>query len=345
MGNALELSRAAPDRPFINLDIGGGTANIAWGLDGEVRSCGCYYVGARHIQVEPGTYRVRSLSPFARAVLADLSIDAAIHSQLAPNELAKILDYYVDALEAAVSGRTLPPGEAARVHCQAEFILPASDTEPVITLSGGVGELAYRHLAGELMPTTTAFGDLGIDLALRICESSLLGRNLKSHVPSGLGRATVYGLTLHGTDVSGTTIYLPRPEILPLIDLPILGTIGDLTGDADLLTLLALAARAVEGAVLRVELEATDTSTVRALGQRLARQFLERPFPAERPLVLVVTANAGKSLGNYATCWGQLPTALIVIDEIPSRRAQFASIGQPRNGLVPVSYHGLDAHQ
>ncbi len=345
MGNALELSRAAPDRPFINLDIGGGTTNIAWGLGGEVRSCGCYYVGARHIQVEPGTYRLRSMSPFARALFADLNIGAEIDAELTRDDLAKFLAYYVGILEAAVSGRPMPPGEAARLHCQAEFILPANDSEPVITVSGGVGELAYRHAADESMPTTTEFGDLGIDLAVRIGESSLLGRNLKSHVPSGMGRATVYGLTLHGTEVSGTTILLPRPEILPLIDLPILGTIGDSMSDAELCTMLELAGHAGGGAVLRVELKATATSTVKTFGQRLARQLEERAFPAERPLVLLVLGNVGKTLGQYATHWGQIATTLVVIDEIPSRRAHFATIGKPHNGLIPISYHGLDSRQ
>jgi ethanolamine utilization protein EutA len=345
MGNALELSRAVPDRAFINLDIGGGTTNIAWGLAGEVRSCGSYYVGARHIQLEPGTYRVRSMSPFAGALLADLGAQVGIDCVLMPDDLAKVLASYVGILEAAVSGRPLPPGKAARLHCQVEFILPASDSEPVITLSGGVGELAYRYVAGEPMPATTEFGDLGINLAVRIYESPLLGRNLKSHVPSGLGRATVYGLTLHGTEVSGTTIFLPRPEILPLIDLPILGTIGDSASDAELLSLLELAGRAVGGAVLRVELPATDTSTVKTFGQRLARQFEERAFPSERPLVFLVTGNVGKTLGQYATRWGKIATALVVIDEVPSRRAHFATIGQPHNGLIPISYHGLDARQ
>src|SRR6266403_625059 len=42
MGNSWELSRAEPARAFVNLDIGGGTTNIAWGLAGEVLRCGCY---------------------------------------------------------------------------------------------------------------------------------------------------------------------------------------------------------------------------------------------------------------------------------------------------------------
>ena len=38
-----------------------------------------------------------------------------------------------------------------------------------------------------------------------------------------------------------------------------------------------------------------------------------------------------------------VPAALVVIDEIPERPAHFATIGKPRNGLVPVSFHGLEA--
>jgi len=149
----------------------------------------------------------------------------------------------------------------------------AADADPVIALSGGVGELAYRAARGEPLPGTTAFGDLGIDLARRITASPILGRNLKSHVPAGLGRATVNGLTVHGTEVSGATLFLPHPEILPLTDLPILGSFSSRTTDEELTALLELASRAAEGACLRVELDSEDFSTVKALGQRLAAQL------------------------------------------------------------------------
>ncbi len=200
MGNTTGLSRADPRRPYINLDIGGGTTNIAWGLGGDVRRCGCYFVGARHIEVEPGTYRIRKVSPFAHTLLAELGISAASGAELKSRDLNAVLDFYVSLLEAVVTGGPVPqPAAAAMQHCQAEFKPPVSDprlgaeAEPVITLSGGVGELAYRHARGEPLPGTTAFGDLGIDLAMRICESPILGRCLKSHIPSGLGRATVHG--------------------------------------------------------------------------------------------------------------------------------------------------------
>lgn len=349
MGNALGLSRAEPKRPFINLDIGGGTTNVAWGLAGEVRRCGCYYVGARHIQVEPGTYRIAAISAFARALLAEFGESADIGNALAPRILSVVLDFYVGLLEAIVTGRSLPPPDAlSRLHCQAEFQLPvempagAIREAPIITLSGGVGELAYREARGEALPDTTAFGDLGIDLARRICASPILAKDLQSNVPSGLGRATVNGLTAHSTEVSGTTLFLPHPEILPLIDLPILGTFGSDTCDDDLAALMDLASHAAEGSCLRVELVSPDSATVKALGQRLAAYLARGTTSPDRPLVLLTSGNIGKTLGQYATRWGQLATGLVAIDEIAVRRAHFATIGKPRNGLVPVSFHGLE---
>jgi ethanolamine utilization protein EutA len=350
MGNTLGLSRADPQRAFINLDIGGGTTNIAWGLAGEVHRCGCYYVGARHIQVEPGTYRVRAMSPFAVGLLDELGASVTIGAELKADELTAVLDFYVSLLESVVTGGQLPPaGRAAQQHCQAEFTLPGpglnltAGGKPVFTLSGGVGELAYHHARGEPLPGTTAFGDLGIDLARRLCDSPILGRDLMSHIPSGMGRATVHGLTAHSTEVSGATLFLPRPEILPLTDLPILGTFGPETNDEELVTLLNLAARVAEGACLRVEVPTADAPTVRGLGQRLAGFLGQGSGGMSRPLVLLTSDNIGKALGQYATRWGKLPTTLVVIDEIPGRRAHFATIGKPHQGLVPVSFHGLEA--
>ena len=350
LGNSLGLSRAEPARPFLNLDIGGGTTNVAWGLAGEVLRCGCYYVGARHVQVEAGTYRLKSFSSFGSALCDELGIPYDVGAELATDDVERVLNFYVELLESTVTGQALElHRDLAQLHCQTEFVYPegtvaaAADSGPVITLSGGVGELAYRAARGESLPTTTAFGDLGIDLARRICESPILGRHLTSHIPFGLGRATVQGLTIHSTEISGSTLYLPHPEILPLADLPILGTIGVATSDADLAALFDLAARAGRGACLRVQLEITETATIKTLGQRLARILVDRNIPPARPLVLLATGNIGKTLGQYATRWGQLNQTLVVIDEVTNRPAHFATIGKSHDGLVPIALHGLDS--
>jgi ethanolamine utilization protein EutA len=350
MGNSLGLSRAEPKRAILNLDIGGGTTNVAWGLAGEVLRCGCYYVGARHVQVEPGTYRVKSLSSFASSLFAELGIAAGVGADLARADVEAVLEFYVELLESVVAGREFSRHhELAKLHCQTDFIRPvddgraAPDAEPIITLSGGVGELAYRHARGEPLPGTTAFGDLGIELARRICQSPILGKNLKTHVPVGLGRATVQGLTIHSTEISGSTLYLPHPGILPLVDLPILGAIGSAKGNEDFAALFELAARSGRGACLRVQLEIEDRVTIKALGERLARLLAKLAIPPNRPLVLLASGNFGKTLGQYATRWGQVNTSLAVIDEVPNRSAHFVTIGKPQNGLIPVAFHGLES--
>ena len=65
MGSCAKLSYACPEVPIVNLDVGGGTTNVAVGQNGIVSRTGCLYVGARHIQVEPGSYQISWLSDYA----------------------------------------------------------------------------------------------------------------------------------------------------------------------------------------------------------------------------------------------------------------------------------------
>src|SRR5207302_1836637 len=51
LGSCGELSRSHPDRAVLNLDIGGGTTNLALGEGGQVRRTSCLFLGARHVQV------------------------------------------------------------------------------------------------------------------------------------------------------------------------------------------------------------------------------------------------------------------------------------------------------
>ncbi|MBS0266902.1 MAG: ethanolamine ammonia-lyase reactivating factor EutA [Planctomycetes bacterium] len=341
MGNCLSLSRAHPERPVINLDIGGGTTNLAWGQAGAVRRCGCYFIGARHVQVVPGTYVVRHLSEFGHALFQRLQIPTQAGYELNPADLQRVLQQQVDSLTHIVRGEPWSDRELWSRLCQAEFHRPedAGQAEPIITLSGGVGELAYRLVQGRALPTTTAFGDLGIDLARAIVDSPELGRDLARYVPAGLGRATVQGLTLHSTEIAGSTLFLPHPELLPQVDLPILGTLYETISDTDLHSLLELAGKGSAGAALRVQLGPITAASVKHFGERLAQGLQSLPW--SHPLVLLTAGNIGKTLGQYATRWGRLQVPLIVVDEVPDRPAQFATVGELRNGLVPVAFHGL----
>src|SRR5262249_42896362 len=140
---------------------------------------------------------------------------------LTPAEVDAVLDFYVRLLEAAVAGAAAAFADpVAALHQQVPFRLPPGGADVVVTLSGGGGELVYGHVHGKPLPPTTHYGDLGIDLARRLLGSRLWAAHWRSHMPASAGRATVYGLLRHSTQVSGSTLFLPRPDVLPLTDLP-----------------------------------------------------------------------------------------------------------------------------
>jgi ethanolamine utilization protein EutA len=145
MGSCSVLSRFHAETPFINIDIGGGTTNPAFGINGSVLYTGCHYVGARHFQFEPGTYQLTGMSPYGRALLKHLGIEKSPGKDLAPREIDAILNFYIAALEAIASGNTgFFSSPITSHHQQVPFAYESTGATPVLVFSGGVGELIYR---------------------------------------------------------------------------------------------------------------------------------------------------------------------------------------------------------
>ncbi|HVK64452.1 MAG TPA: ethanolamine ammonia-lyase reactivating factor EutA [Polyangium sp.] len=343
LGSAARLSRRHPEVEILNLDIGGGTTNLALGIDGDVRRTGCLFVGARHVQVEPGTYRITSLSRYARALLDHLGIARGPGDELSPDDVDAVLSFYVALLEAAVTGRAEAfATPVARLHLHTDLGLEPPAPHVLVTLSGGVGALVYDKLRGAPWPSTTLFGDLGIDLAQRILSSHVLARDLGTWIPDHFGRATVFGMMRHSMDISGATVFLSSADVLPLRDLPILGR---LESDADagrVHTLLGLVRESQAGGCLRIEGAGPSLVALRRLGALLGDAWKACPLRPEQALVLFVAENVGKTLGQYVSDWGKSPVKLVVIDEVAVKDARFAQIGRMKDHVVPVWYYGQD---
>jgi ethanolamine utilization protein EutA len=295
--------------------------------------------------VTPGGYRIERLSSYARALLEHLGIAKSPGESLTESEVEAILDFHLTLLEASIAGTVEADADrVTQLHVQVPFRRPTGCSDPVVTFSGGVGELIYAHALGAAWPPRTHFGDLGVDLAQRIVRSGALARHLHAYRPESAGRATVYGLLRHSTEVSGSTLFLPRPEVLPLADVPILGSLNVASTDVQIRDAIDLVRRSSRGGCLRVGLGSHEAAAVRDLGGRLARELREAAFPADRPLVILVSENVGKVLGHYITQWGALPLSLVVIDELALRDAQYVRIGSARSQVVPVSFYGLNEH-
>lgn len=346
MGSCAALSRYHADVPIINFDIGGGTTNVALGVNGDVKATGCYFIGARHFQFVPGSYQIVTLSSYGAALLEALNITKKIGETLDAAEIAKIMAFYVSVLEAVVLGDAgFLNTQITKIHSQVAIQL-SSQTKPSMTFSGGVGEVIYKIAAGETLPSTTFFGDFGIELALAIANSPILSANLKTHIPEHKGRATVVGLTLHATEISGNTIYLPNQKHLPQTnDLPLrnLPIIARLFSDSTVdqwHSAFTLAANCQQGACIQISASNTLKQT-RAFAAQIRHALQASKYVPCKPLVILVDTNIGKALGNYICDWGQSQYNLIVIDEVTLRNAQFVHIGRAHQGMIPVSFYGL----
>ncbi len=341
--SAAPLSKSRPERWIVNLDIGGGTTNIALGKNGEVLGTGSLFVGARHVQFVPSTYRIVKLSDFARSLFDHLGIARGPGDCLDETEIGAILDFYMELLEGAVAGDArIFERPIAGLHQQVAFELPCSVRDPIVTLSGGVGELVYGYRNGEGLPSTTFFGDLGIDMARRLLHSPRWAAHFKAFQPACAGRATVYGLLLYTTQISGSTLFLPDPAILPLKNLPIVGRVTATSTEGQIRDILQLVQRSSLGACVQVVAAERGATAVAALGDRIAAALATTGFPSDRPLVLLVEDNIGKALGQYVTRWGTIPLTLVVLDEIEIRDARFVHIGAMRDQVVPVSFYGMN---
>lgn len=343
MGSCSTLSRFHAARPLLNLDIGGGTTNPALGINGNVLDTGCYFVGARHFQFQPGSYQLSAISRYGTALLDALGIARQIGDHLSLDERQAILAFYIAALEAMVLGTPFFTDGAGQAIEQVRFC-SAHAPGALLTFSGGVGELVYRYAVGETLPGTTYFGDFGIDLARAIAASPVLSKDLAACIPENRGRATVYGLTLHCTEVSGATLFLPKTDQLPLRDLPIIARIPVDAEANEIIGALTLARSARRGACIQL-INADNLcfglDEVRRLGQCFATCLEVAALPADQMLVLLIEANAGKTLGHYATHWGKSGTNLIVIDEIRLRNAHFVNIGRLHRQIVPIAFFGM----
>ena len=344
MGSCSALSRFYDEQPLLNLDIGGGTTNAALGLAGNVLACGCHFIGARHLQFEPGSYRLSGVSNFGAQLLRTLGIDERLGNELDRRQVDTVLNWYIQALLAIVEGDTaFFTSELGQQIEQIPLNLSVLPDACAVTFSGGVGELLYRHLDGQALPGTTYYGDLGIDLALAIAATPRLVRDTQRLVPENRGRATVYGLTLHNTEISGTTLFLPRPHVLPLKDLPIVARLETSASQAQLVDAITMARSSQGGACLQL-LDSGSTpglQAIRQLGGRLAAAIAQVGPDADWPLVILLESNAGHALGNYASNWGRLPVNLLVIDEVRERHAHYVNLGKPRQQIVPVAFYGV----
>ena len=341
----------------LNLDIGGGTVKISRCEAGGISALTAIDIGARLV-IFDANGRVLRIEPAAERLLSAAGLRWAVGDAPREAEIAALVGLMAQCLFESCGAAPLSPltGDLLRLPA-----LPDGAAPDVVSFSGGVAEYLHRREAGR-------FGDLGPALAEAVRARFAAWRPLRVN-EHGI-RATVIGASQFSVQLSGNTIFVDPPELLPLASLPaILPRI-----DWDNLSAIQIEAAVSEalrriGHLRRTE-EAKPSSAIGAASRALADDAsLFRPTVALayewqgdatydriaafcsgvvaamgeiRPLVLVGQGDFGGLIGAHLRRSG-VSGGIVSIDGIALRELDHIDIGEllQFSGGVPVVVKSL----
>lgn len=202
----------------VNIDIGGGTSNLALFHNGEVKDTGCLDVGGRLIKIDPDTKKIYYIFPKIKKLAESIGVNIEVGDIAEIDKIRKIAKAMTDLLEESVciKERTAMYHEIITNNNAKGKGIKDGYKIDYITFSGGVADYVYN----EDYSDPFKYGDMGVVLGEEIRKSNLL-KKLKLREAVETIRATVVGAGSHTTDISGSTITYTK-DVFPVKNIPIL---------------------------------------------------------------------------------------------------------------------------
>jgi len=320
---------------IVNIDIGGGTSNLAAFKRGTLVGTSCLDIGGRLIKVENG--RISYIYEKIEKLAKDNGLEIHAGDPADKSKLRKICD--VMAKHLAMSAGILPKdGAHASLYTNDGTPLPDDVKIDGIAYSGGVADVIYHPDAAA---DPFRYGDIGPLLAEAINESPDF-RNVKRYDVLETIRATVVGAGTHTTDVSGSTITFDKGT-LPIKNIPVIKITEEQEKNLNQL-----------GKIIREKqevFESGDTGEITAIGlaahdfrhfddvQQLADAIMSGvDVNDKRPLIIVLENDIAKVLGNSIKLRLQGKRDIVCIDSVYVHDGDYIDIGEPVAGgrVVPV---------
>ncbi len=358
MGSGIVERSKATHQTLMNVDIGGGTSNIAIVSNGTVVSTACINVGGRLLGIRPDCTIWRIDDP-TRGVMAHLGLHYDIGDVILEDEVKRIAQVYAEALLEVMRGPATTP-IAQQLMMTAN--IDSSHTVDHYSFSGGVAELLYPfQVSAEQTPLPTEinpYHDIGGYLAQAI-HSLLIEHQLSLIEPKNKIRATVIGAGAFSLSISGSTCYADPSLELPLNNLPVVPLKLNYTqfvfdgSEVYLKEIIDQALRnfnLIEGEdlfALYFE-DFVNQSALIPLAKALAYSF-PHSIQTNHPIVLILEKDGGKVLGLTLKRETAIRQNLLCLDELMLAAGDWVDIGTPlnsgRNLVFPVTKKSLIFHK
>lgn len=321
----------------VNIDIGGGTSNLALFKNGELVDTGCLDIGGRLIKIDKDTKKIYYIYPKIKKLAQSIGVNIEVGDIAEIDKIRKIAKAMAEILEEAVC---IKQRSSMYDEIQTNKGLKDGYNIEYITFSGGVADYVYN----EDYSDPFRFGDMGVVLGEEIKKSNLANK-LKVRTAIETIRATVVGAGSHTTDISGSTITYTS-DVFPIKNLPILKlSKEDEDGGFESIE------RAINEKLKWFNLENESQRVAVALKgiknpsfdevQKLSKSLINgmtELLEKEYPIFVIVENDIAKVLGQ--TMYIQLGKKknVVCIDSIKVENGDYIDIGKPLiNGkVVPV---------
>jgi ethanolamine utilization protein EutA len=212
MGSGIVEQSRKNQCTILNVDIGGGTSNIAISSKGNVLSTSCINIGGRLLGIDKDLkiWRIDEPTEF---LMKELNMNYKIGDIISESDVKIISQEYAKVLVEVMRGpATSKIAKELMMTDDLDFSIPIDD----YSFSGGVAEMIYDN-----NNSYEEFNDIGIYLAeeIKLLTEEL---GLKIIEPENKIRATVIGAGAFSLSVSGSTCYVDRDVVLPLNNIPVL---------------------------------------------------------------------------------------------------------------------------
>lgn len=318
---------------LLNIDVGGGTTKVGVIKNGRLVDGGVFNIGARVLAHDGGV--LSRLEKTGRYFLEEVGRPLAIGDRLDMDLSNLVSQRMSNALFGILSG-----GKATKELVVSPFAqVPELDGIDGVIFSGGVSEYIYGR-------EQRTFGDLGPYLGQQIRDRAQERDLTILDGREGL-RATVIGASQFSLQLSGETIHIPDPGVLPLRNLRVVVVTvqwGDSVAEKTEKTILTTI-RSMDPEV-RGDPFALAILTPPFLGYGMAlelakglRRALLSLDSTDRPGALVFGQNIGRVVGE--ALGDELN--ILSIDEISLSELDFIDIGNPtgEDFYVPVVVKSL----
>jgi ethanolamine utilization protein EutA len=317
-----------------NLDIGGGTTNIAIFKDGEAIDTGCLDIGGRLIKLE--NEKIVYISEKVKKLSKSIGVEINVGDTADAGKIKLITDSMAKLLEEAVGIRPISD--------DLEYMITNKDLKrdykiEYISFTGGVADYIK-----DMEEISFVYGDIGVFLGESIFNSKLIKEKIV-YKPIETIRATVVGAGSHTTDISGSTIHYSE-EILPFKNIPILKLTEEDEKNSyeDISQIISEKIRWFnlenEKQLVGLSMRGLEDPGFDQI-QSLARAIIggmEEMINSEFPLILILENDFAKVLGQTISIQLNHSKNLICIDSIKIDNGDYIDIGKPiaSGTVVPV---------